>query len=428
MTPEKTSKSPKIFVLDTNVLLHDPDALNSFGNNEVVIPLTVIRELNKKRKGTDEIAFSAREAFRKIRELRRTGKISEGVKLPGGGILKTVATTKVYKGLKEKENDDLIISSALKIKEDNKGREVILVTKDEAASIKAETVGLQVQDYEKDKTSEFQKYGRVLTEGDNENGILSTRYILKGEHLVRLFDKDHAQQIKEKEALFFGSINPRNIEQKCAMDALTNPDVEVVALTGNAGSGKTLLALAAALQQTTKRDPLFQQVLVARPVVPMGGRDNDLGFLPGDINEKLKPWMQPIFDNLEVLIKTPKESKDRMASGKYRGYQYLIDDETLRIKPLAYIRGRSLPNRYFIIDEAQNLRPLDVKTIVTRCGDGTKIVFTGDLAQIDTPYLDRESNGLAYLISRYINEPEFCYLHMGKSARSPMADKAARLL
>jgi PhoH-like ATPase len=199
-----------------------------------------------------------------------------------------------------------------------------------------------------------------------------------------------------------------------------------MALTGAAGTGKTLLALAAGIHQTTKASPLYEQVVVARPITPMG---NDIGYLPGDIHEKLGPWMQPIFDNLEVIVNTPKDQvKDNSPASRYASYQYLIDSGLLQIEALTYIRGRSLPRRYFIVDEAQNLRPLDVKTIVTRCGEGTKLIFTGDLDQIDTPYLDDASNGLAYLISRFINEENFCYLNLKGTVRSRLAEQGARLL
>jgi PhoH-like ATPase len=418
--------NPKIIILDTNVLIHNPEAIFSFDDNDVDVPITAIEELDDKKKGNGEIPYSAREALRQIDELRKTGNIAKGIKLPGGGLLKIVLVAKVNKNLKEKKSDNLIISVALKIQDENKGRKVILVSKDTAVRIKAEAVGLKSEDYNRDKTSLFQKYGKVLFADDYENGILSTRYKVKGDVISRIYGIDLSQSVKKRSAVY--DISPRNIEQECALDALTNPLVEIVALTGVAGCGKTILALAAALQQTTKSSPLFTQVLVARPVVPMGGRDNDIGFLPGDVDEKLKPWMQPIFDNLEVLLHTPKCSKDGANSKDYPSYQFLIEKGILHVEALTYIRGRSLPKRYFIVDEAQNLRPLDVKTLLTRCGEGTKIVFTGDLDQIDTPYLDKQSNGLAYLISRYINEPEFCFLHMEKSARSSMADKASKLL
>jgi PhoH-like ATPase len=228
------------------------------------------------------------------------------------------------------------------------------------------------------------------------------------------------------------SIAPKNIEQECAIDALLADNIDVVTLTGRAGTGKTLLAIAAGLYLCTKtihktstdHAKKFDQVMVARPIVPMG---QDLGFLPGDIKEKLYPWMQPIYDNLDVIVGTPTEHIEEKNT-HYRSSEYLIETGVVHIEPLTYIRGRSLPRRYLIIDEAQNLRPLDVKTIITRCGDGTKVVFTGDLEQIDSPFLDAASNGLSYLINKFINEENFCYLNLRKSARSALAERAAELL
>ena len=242
--------------------------------------------------------------------------------------------------------------------------------------------------------------------------------------IIRLQGKDGESKIKSGRSL--DNISPKNTEQECAIDALTRPEIEIVALTGTAGTGKTLLALSAALHQTTKKSPLYEQVLVARPTIPLGGID--IGYLPGDIKEKLNPWMQPIFDNLEIIVGTPRGLIKDNISMKYRSYQYLIDSGVIQIEPLTYIRGRSLPRRYFIVDEAQQLRPIDIKTIITRCGEGTKIVFTGDLEQVDHPFLDSHSNGLAYLIDRFINEENFCYLNLNKTARSSVAEQASRLL
>jgi len=302
---------------------------------------------------------------------------------------------------------------------------VAVVSKDTAVRIKAESFGIPAQDYEHDKTSIFKQYGRVLSDSDYPNGIRSVRYLQAGSEIFRVQDKNKQSKIKSGKTL--ENISPKNIEQECAIDALTSPEVEIVALTGAAGTGKTLLALAAGIHQTAKKSPLYEQVLVARPTVALGGVD--IGYLPGDIKEKLHPWMQPIFDNLEFIVKTPRDLvKDHTVVNKYKSYQYLIDMDTVHIEPLTYIRGRSLPKRYFIVDEAQQLRPIDIKTIVTRCGEGTKIVFTGDLEQVDHPFLDSHSNGLAYLISRFINEVTFCYLNLTKTARSSLAERAAKLL
>ncbi len=422
----------KIFVLDTNVLIHDPKSLFSFNDNDVVIPFVVLEELDKLKKGHGEIAASARAALRTIDYLRETGSLHSGIEMETGGMLSISAEQgeSVSAFMDNSTQDNRIIKTALGVVEkrrtDGSGSlvPVILVSKDTAVRIKAEACGLHAEDYSNDKTTLFQKYGKVLEQSDYTNGICSIRYLRVEEDIYRIQGPDSHTKIKNGKSL--EGVAPKNIEQRCAIDALTNPDIEVVALTGSAGTGKTLLALAAGIHQTTKKSPLYEQVVVARPVVPMG---HDIGYLPGDVQEKLAPWMQPIFDSLEVIVRTPKgHIKDGAPAPQYRSFQYLIDAGILQIEALTYIRGRSMPQRYFIVDEAQNLRPIDVKTIVTRCGEGTKIIFTGDLKQIDTPYLDAKSNGLAYLIDRFINEENFCYLNLSHSVRSRLAEQGARLL
>lgn len=419
----------KIFVLDTNVLIHDPEAINNFEENDVIIPVQVIMELDKLKKGSGEIPYSARYALRLIDSLRKVGNILQGIPLSGGGSLKTRLNSE-KNHLPENTPDNRIISVAVNERNNHASDadiEVVLVSKDTSVRILAESLGLVAQDYEKDKTTVFQKYGHLLNEDDYNNGIFSVRYQISGDKILQLRGTDESRPIRRLRPLF--GLEAKNRGQECAMDALTDPSIQIVALTGRAGSGKTLLSLAAGLHQATKTDKLFQQVIVGRPVIPMGGRENDLGFLPGDIKEKLDPWMQPIYDNLDVIIKQSEEQEgDKADAAKYKNVDYLIDNGHLQIESLAHIRGRSLPKKYIIIDEAQNLRPLDIKTIVTRCGEGTKLILTGDLTQIDTPYLDAESNGLAHLISKYINEPEFCYMYLQESARSSMAEKAAMIL
>jgi len=425
-------KMRKIFVLDTNVLIHDPNSIFSFDEHDVVIPFVVLEELDRLKKGHGEIGSSARDVLRIIDHLREKGSLTSGVGIGTGGFLSigttlSSATTTFMDGVTE---DNKIIKTALSVVEKYQTDErrnivsVTLVSKDTTVRIRAEACGLHAEDYESDKTTLFQKYGRVLAETDYTNGIHSIRYLRVGEDIYRLKGSDNQTKIKNGKSL--EGISPKNVEQRCAIDALINPDIEVVALTGSAGTGKTLLALAAGIHQTTKKSPLYEQVVVARPIVPMG---NSIGYLPGDLNEKLTPWMQPIFDSLEVIVNTPKgHIKDETSTAQYRSFQYLIDTGVLQIEALTYIRGRSLPLRYFIVDEAQNLRPIDVKTIITRCGEGTKIVLTGDMQQIDAPYLDSKSNGLAYLISRFINEENFCYLNLSCSVRSRLAEQGARLL
>ena len=418
----------KTYVLDTNVLIHDPEAILHFHDNDIVLPITVIEELDNLKKGSGEIPYSSRHALRLIDSFREGGNLSAGVVLPGGGTLRVVfeEDTNAHK----LTNDDRIISTALFLtKHKVNDQTVIMVSKDTSVRIKADTYGLVTQDYMRDKTTVFKKYGNV-TEGDADTSdINSVRYLKSGDKLFRVYGKDNMQLIRRQRSVM--SIAPKNIEQECAIDALIADSVDVVALTGRAGTGKTLLAIAAGLylcSKTSHKGPdharKFEQVMVARPIVPMG---QDLGFLPGDIKEKLYPWMQPIYDNLDVIVGTPSEHVDEK-DAHYRSSEYLIESGVVHIEPLTYIRGRSLPHRYLIIDEAQNLRPLDVKTIITRCGEGTKVIFTGDLEQIDSPFLDTASNGLSYLINKFINEENFCYLNFKKGARSSLAERAAELL
>ncbi|MBI4681623.1 MAG: PhoH family protein [Nitrospirae bacterium] len=419
----------KIFVLDTNVLIHDPEALLQFEDNEVVLPITVIEELDKLKRGNGEIPYSSRQALRLVDSFRQTGKLSSGVALPNGGLLRVVIEEN--KHLEKNSNDNKIISAAFSLAVSNdSGQPVILVSKDTSVRIKADALGLVTQDYLKDKTTVFEKYGNILTDNASINGIKSVKYIKSGDKIFRAYGEDKMELIRRQRSIM--SISPKNIEQECAIDALTGTEINVVALTGRAGTGKTLLAIAAGLHFCVKPrhkvssdySRKYEQVMVARPIVPLG---NDLGFLPGDIAEKLHPWMQPIYDNLDVIVGTSDEYMDDKNTD-YRSSDYLIEADIIHIEPLTYIRGRSLPKRYLIIDEAQNLRPLDVKTIITRCGEGTKVIFTGDLEQIDSPFLDAASNGLAYLINRFIQEENFCYLNMKTSARSALADQAAKLL
>ncbi len=416
----------KIFVLDTNVLIHDPEAFLYFSDNEVVLPITVIEELDKLKRGNGEIPYSARQALRLLDHYRETGKLSSGVRLPNDGTLRV--EIKEHSHLHKSSNDNRIISTAVTIANNGcKGQPVILVSKDTSVRIKADSLGLITQDYLKDKTTVFQKFGNIHNDESEPDDIKSVRYLQSGDKIFRAYAEDKMELIRRQRSIM--SISPKNIEQECAIDALLSTSTNVVALTGRAGTGKTLLAIAAGLHFCTKAPQngyakKYEQVMVARPIVPLG---NDIGFLPGDLEDKLHPWMQPIYDNLDVIVGTSDEKIDEKDTD-YRSSDYLIESDIIHIEPLTYIRGRSLPKRFLIIDEAQNLRPLDVKTIITRCGEGTKVVFTGDLEQIDSPFLDAASNGLAYLINRFIQEENFCYLNMKQSARSALAEQAAELL
>jgi PhoH-like ATPase len=419
----------KYFVLDTNVLIHDPDAILNFADNDVILPITVIEELDKLKKGNGEIPYSARRSLRLIDSFRETGNLSAGVVMPSGGLLRVVMDEGMH--LPKTTNDNRIISAAVSYSNrEVPSQPVILVSKDTSVRIKADALGLVTQDYLKDKTTVFQKYGNIAEGEDVPNKIRSVRYLKSGDKLFRVYGENNMELIRRQRSIM--NISPKNVEQECAIDALLSPQVNVIALTGRAGTGKTLLAIAAGLHFCTKTShrgsqdyaKRYEQVMVARPIVPLG---NDLGFLPGDVNEKLQPWMQPIHDNLDFIVGTPNDRGDDKESD-YRSADFLIESGIIHIEPLTYIRGRSLPKRFLIIDEAQNLRPLDVKTIITRCGEGTKVVFTGDLEQIDSPFLDAASNGLAHLINKFIQEENFCYLNLKQSARSVLAERAAELL
>ncbi len=419
----------KSFVLDTNVLIHDPEAILNFIDNDVILPITVIEELDKLKKGNGEIPYSARQALRLIDSFREKGKLSAGVLMPRGGLLRVVIEEAMH--LSKPSNDNKIISAAVSYaNKTDTPLPVILVSKDTSVRIKADALGLITQDYLKDKTTVFQKYGHIIESEAVSGEIRSVQYLKSGDKIFRVYGENNMELIRRQRSIM--NIAPKNIEQECAIDALLAPQIEVIALTGRAGTGKTLLAIAAGLHFCTKTThkgsqeyaKRYEQIMVARPIVPLG---NDLGFLPGDVNEKLHPWMQPIYDNLDFIVGTPNEHGDDKETD-YRSSDFLIESGIVHIEPLTYIRGRSLPKRFLIIDEAQNLRPLDVKTIITRCGEGTKVVFTGDLEQIDSPFLDAASNGLAYLINKFIQEENFCYLNLKKSARSALAERAAELL
>jgi len=420
----------KIYVIDTNVLVHDPEALLRFEDNEIVLPIAVIEELDGLKRGQGEIPASVRQALRLIDSFRELGNLSRGVPLARGGSLRVETGGEAPR--ERLSADNSIIMTAVALGAHSK-QPVVLVSKDVAVRIKAEALGVAAQDYRNDKSTLFQRCGRLLEAGA-PSLVRSVVYRREGEQLVRLRGGAEPEPVRRRRVPL--GISAKNLEQECALDALLLPEIDVVALTGKAGTGKTLLALAAGIDQTAEfrgpRAPTdrsgYEQVMVARPIVPLG---QDLGFLPGQVEEKLGPWMQPIYDNLDVIVSTPRDQrKDGRgpAAARYKSSDYLIQAGIVKIEPLTYIRGRSLPRRFMIIDEAQNLRPLDVKTIITRCGEGTKIVFTGDLEQIDQPYLDATSNGLSYLISRFIEQENFCYVQLTGSARSALAEQAAVLL
>ncbi|NCA21382.1 MAG: PhoH family protein [Crocinitomicaceae bacterium] len=440
------AKKEKIFVLDTSVLLHDHQSITNFKNNFVAIPITVLEELDKFKVGNDTKNFSAREVIRFIDKLSGNGSLQEWISL-GKGLGKfkivmdhaplSINAEHVYSPGK---NDHKIINAALFLKEQETKHTVVLVTKDINLRIKAKALGLAAEDYETGKVSndnlkETTSYGIENVESDvireifikgviAENGILGNKkttngyYILKNGKTSTLAFYNHlTDQIERIEKEFVYGIKPKNAEQAFAFHALMNNDVKLVALQGVAGTGKTLLALAAALEQNKH----YNQIILARPIVPLSNRE--IGFLPGDANDKIGPYMEPLWDNLKFI-----KSQFRENEKKNKAIQDMQESGKIIITPLAFIRGRSLSNIMFIVDEAQNLTPHEVKTIITRAGEKTKIIFTGDVHQIDSPYLDENSNGLAYLIDRLKNQPLFTNVKLEKGERSELANLANELL
>jgi PhoH-like ATPase len=436
----------KIFVLDTNVLLHDPRAIFSFEDNDVVIPIVVIEELDKFKKGVDEIGRNARQVSRILDDLRLKGKLSLGVELEGGGNLRVELNHQTPDSLPSEliatKADNRILATALNLKND--GLPVILVTKDTNLRIKADALGMIAQDYESDTITLDELYSGE-TELTVAPGAIDDFYA-RGElqpvdpkpypnQFVLLKNSANGSQTalarynKQKGVLVpitsakhgVWGITARNKQQQFALDLLLNDDIRLVTLVGKAGTGKTLLALAAGLDKTIE-SRAFQRLVVSRPVFPMG---KDIGFLPGDVEEKLRPWMQPIRDNLDFLVGSsggPGRVKVK------KDLQSLFDLGMIEVEPLTYIRGRSMPNQYLIVDEAQNLTPHEIKTIITRAGEGTKVVLTGDPYQIDNPYIDSSSNGLTYVVDRFKDEPIAGHITLVKGERSDLAELAATLL
>ena len=434
----------KIFVLDTNVLLFDPTAFRKFGKNTVFIPLIVIEEIDRFKKDQNENGRSARNFSRYIDDLRQRGSLANGVVLDSGGTL----IISVDRHVDSKNlpidlsiNDNLILSSALAFKLD--GEDVLLVTKDINLRLKADILSVAAEDYGQldialdelysgqrtfeisaERLKEYEANRFILLEEDEQMGVFANEYFILQEFhnpRRRLLGRYHQGKkgivplISLREGIW--GIYPKNVEQQFALDALLNDEIALVSLVGKAGTGKTLLAIAAGLEKTIAQGK-YSRLLVSRPIQPMG---RDLGFLPGDVNEKLAPWMQPIFDNMDFLF-----NQNRKQAGT--SYEELINQGMLHIEPLTYIRGRSIPGQYLIVDEAQNLSPHEVKTIVTRAGEGTKIVLTGDCQQIDSPYLDETNNGLAYVVDRLKTEDIIGHTTLRIGERSPLSEVASKLL
>lgn len=442
----------KKFVIDTNVVLFDPRSVFKFRDHEVIIPLVVIEEVDRFKREMNENGRNARTFSRLMDELREIGSLHKGVKLDNGGTLRvSMADPKVFEGLDKGYADNQMIALAKSLQNEDPNSEIKFISKDINLRIKADAFGISAEDYKPTKfdgdvpesealyqgTSTMEVAGEVIDE-------LFTQKRVEIEHRLKpnqfVFLKDEASSSHTAIGRFdynqgcivpvykpvdgLWGIYPRNAEQTFAIDLLLNDEIKLVSLVGKAGTGKTLLALAAGLSKTVD-DGIYSRLLVSRPVMPMG---KDLGYLPGTIEEKLHPYMQPIFDNIDFLFGASSVAKSHRRGGVGRGCQELMEQGLLNIEPLTYIRGRSIPQQFMIVDEAQNLSPHEMKTIITRAGDNTKIVITGDTFQIDSPYLDSVSNGLAYVVECFKDEPIAGHISLEKGERSRLSELATQLM
>lgn len=444
------AKMSKIFVLDTNVILHDHRSINNFQENDIIIPIAVLEELDKFKKGNESINYNAREFVRELDELSDKQLFNGGISLgKGKGNLRVELghpfSDKMAQSFFEDTQDHRILATTQWVADSNPGRVVILVTKDVNLRMKAKALQIMAQDYLTDKidherVENIKKEVIHLTDIAQESldklfyqegGVSLQEFKLKklpSNQLLKLTGGKHSQTVLARFNSWNNSlsaikrqhvygIEPRNDEQQFSLEMLMDPSIKLVSLTGMAGTGKTILALAAALAQ--EQD--FDQILLARPVIPL--QNQEMGFLPGDIKEKLAPYMLPLLDNLAVIKKMHKPTSKEAVR-----IEEMLKNEKLLISPLAYIRGRSLSNVFFIIDEAQNLTPHEVKTIITRAGENTKLVFTGDIHQIDSPFLDIHSNGLTHLGEKMYGQEIFSHINLIKGERSELSELASKLL
>jgi PhoH-like ATPase len=443
-------KKPKAFILDTNVILHDSTCIHQFQENDIIIPISVIEEIDHFKRGSQVINLNARDFVRTLDSLTGKALFDGGVSLgKGKGKVKIALTKGISDEIKDMFREDTpdhrILSTALEVKNKDKFyNTVILVTKDVNLRMKAKALGILAEDYTTDKIKNVEELysGKELVE-DVDDELLNRLYVPPFEiDADEIFKKIKAEKVPNKffilrnanhsvlsyfdpvknvflkiDKSFIYGIKPRNAEQTFAVEALINPQIPLVSITGKAGTGKTLLTLAAALY--VKKN--FRQILIARPVVPLSNKD--IGFLPGDVESKLEPYMQPLWDNLKVIQDQFPETDKH-----HQQINTMIKEEKLVIEPLTYIRGRSLQRIYFIVDEAQNLTPHEIKTIITRVAEGAKIVLTGDIYQIDHPYLDSQSNGLTYLIEHFKGQKLYAHINLEKGERSELAELASNLL
>ncbi len=437
----------KNFILDTNVILHDSSCIHQFKDNNIYIPITVIEELDKFKKGNDVINCNARDFLRSLDALSSDKILNGGVPIDDSeGKISIQLETPLYETIKQNFNhvtpDVRILNIAYSVAKKHDFKNVIFVTKDVNLRLRARSIGLKTENYNSkyvENIAEMYTGHRVLDSvnediledlyqkpyevdasrlGNKDPFFINENVVLKNgsTSALGLFDGNR-QTIRRIQPRICSGVKPRNSEQIFALNAMLNPDIPLVTISGKAGTGKTLLALAAALEN--KR--FYRQIFIARPVVPLSNKD--IGFLPGDIASKLDPYMQPLYDNLSVIQNHYNEN-----NGHAKKIQQLIEEEKILITPISYIRGRSIVKVFFIVDEAQNLTPHEVKTIITRAGEGTKIVFTGDIFQIDHPYLDSQTNGLAFIIEKMKGQKLYAHINLEKGERSELAELASKIL
>lgn len=449
---------PRTFVVDTNVLLYDPRALFVFKEHDIVIPMTVIEEVDRFKKDVNETGRNARTISRYLDELREKGSLRDGVKLPGGGMLRVDFATHgpdlpITWG--PETNDNRILRTVLRLHRDL-GANVAFITRDTNMRLKCDAMGVPTEDYENaqipidehytgqvDRDVPTQMVEAIYSEGsvpaEGIPGLFPQQFVIlradgSTTHtaMARFDGKTNRLKLVGRHKDGVWGIFARNKEQLFALDLLMDDSVQMVTLNGVAGTGKTLLALACGLKRVAD-DRIFRKLLVSRPIFPLG---RDIGFLPGDIEQKLNPWMKPIFDNLEYLVSTRQEGGTRgggrnggnNGGNSEPGFQMLIDQRIIEVEPLTYIRGRSIAKQYLIVDEAQNLTPHEAKTVLTRAGEGTKVIFTGDPYQIDNPYVDTLSNGMTYVVERFKHSPIAGHVTLKKGERSELAELAANML
>jgi PhoH-like ATPase len=444
-----SSSSKKTFILDTNVILHDSACINNFQEHDIIIPITVLEELDQFKKGNQTLNYHAREFVRALDALSAGKLLNGGVRIaPDSGRVSIKLEQVLHEDLRQhfpaaSKPDHQILNIGYHLAHADQSRRYILVTKDVNLRMKAKAVGLMAEDYTTDHVKDIgglytgcrclegveselvEALHREEQGGVGIESLALDPHPLANEYLIvrngrksalATYRAEDGNIVKIHRKTIFG-IAPRNAEQSFAVHALCNPQVSLVTVSGKAGTGKTLLALAAALEQRTR----YRQIMLARPIVPLSNKD--IGYLPGDIQSKISPYMQPLYDNLAVIRgQFAEQSEMNQMLGR------LLEDKKLIIEPLAYIRGRSLVKMYMIVDEAQNLTPHEVKTIITRAGEGTKVVFTGDIHQIDHPYLDSQSNGLSHLIEKMQGQPLYAHVNLEKGERSELAMLASELL